>query len=90
MLICSWLKFSKLTFSLVLYASFLNVITNCVCNFIISSGYQHFHSTSFMTLKLLGHDVSLKRNVQALAFKAEEANRQRIENSAGEDFLPNI
>ena len=43
-----------------------------------------------MTLKLLGHDVSLKRNVQALAFKAEEANRQRIENSAGEDFLPNI
>ena len=43
-----------------------------------------------MTLKLLGHDVSLKRNAQALAFKAEEANRQRIENSAGEDFLPNI
>ena len=43
-----------------------------------------------MTLKLLGHDVSLKRNVQALAFKAEEANRQRIENSAGEDCLLNI
>ena len=43
-----------------------------------------------MTLKLLGHDVSLKGNVQALAFKTEEVNRQRIENSAGEDFLPNI
>ena len=43
-----------------------------------------------MTLKLLGHDVSLKRNVQALAFKAEEANPQRIEDSAGEDSLPNI
>ena len=43
-----------------------------------------------MTLKLLEHDVSLKRNVQALTFKTEEANRQRIEDSAGEDFLPNI
>ena len=39
-----------------------------------------------MTPKLLGYVEGLKRNVQAFAFWTEEANPQRIENSAGEDF----
>lgn len=43
-----------------------------------------------MTLNLQVYVVSLKRNVPALAFWTKQANPQRIEDSAGEDFLPII
>ena len=53
------------------------MITNSVWNVIISRGYQHFHSTSLMTLKLLGYVVGLA-STRLLNWRSEsKENREQ-------------